>query len=120
MSHSPISNEDANEEGVAAGLYEKKVDYRAARARHAAHIAEVMGEPSARPAPATRVAKAIDFNDPTTWDGELSDADALSLAMWAINTLKEPQGSTPDQYDVMDFFTDGALARLDAMREERS
>lgn len=64
--------------------------------------------------------KAVDFSDPTTWDGELSDADALSLAMWAINTMKEPQGSSGDQYDVFDFFAEGALERLDALREERS
>ena len=64
--------------------------------------------------------KAVDFNDPTTWDGELSDADALSLAIWAINTLKEPQGSTDEQFDVFDFFAEGTIERLDAMRETRA
>jgi hypothetical protein len=60
----------------------------------------------------------IDFDDPTTWDSPLLDADALSLAIFALNTLKYPDGSSDEQMDAVEFFTDGALERLVALRDE--
>lgn len=60
---------------------------------------------------------AIDFNDPTTWDEPLSDADAINLGVFALNTLAHPEGSTDEQMDALDFFTDGATERLTKLRE---
>lgn len=60
----------------------------------------------------------IDFNDPTTWDSPMTDGDAISLGIFAINTLAEPQGSTDEQMDALDFFTEGALERLVEIRDQ--
>jgi hypothetical protein len=59
---------------------------------------------------------AIDFNDPTTWHEPLSEADAVSLGIFALNTLAHPDGSSAEQLDALDFFTDGAIERLAELR----
>ena len=60
---------------------------------------------------------SIDFEDPTTWGEPLTDADALSMGIFAMNTMKEPQGSTDSQMDALDFFTEGSIERLVALRD---
>jgi hypothetical protein len=60
---------------------------------------------------------AIDFEDPTTWDQPLTEADAISLGIWAINTLMNPDGSTDAQFSVLDFMGDGAVEKLADLRK---
>ena len=60
----------------------------------------------------------IDFDDPTTWNQDLTQEDAISLGIFALNTLKYPEGSTPAQMEALDFFTEGAVERLVSLREE--
>jgi hypothetical protein len=60
----------------------------------------------------------IDFQDPTTWDAPMTDADALSMAIFALNTLAEPSASSDEQMAALDFFTEGALDRLVQMRDK--
>ena len=43
---------------------------------------------------------AIDFSNPLTWHEEMSDADALNLAIFAINTVMHPEGSDQHSIDV--------------------
>jgi hypothetical protein len=59
----------------------------------------------------------IDFQDPTTWDAPMTDADALSMAIFALNTLAEPSASSDEQMAALDFFTEGALERLVEIRD---
>lgn len=61
---------------------------------------------------------AIDFNDPTTWDQEMSREDAINIAIFALNTLAHPEGSTDDQFAALDFFTDGSIEVLAQMRDD--
>lgn len=63
---------------------------------------------------------AVDFNDPTTWDEDLSEADALNLGIFALNTLAYPDASSAEQLDALDFFTEGAIAKLAEMVEART
>lgn len=62
--------------------------------------------------------EGIDFTDPTTWDRPLTDEDALSLAIFALNTLAEPEASTEAQIAALDFFTEGALEHLVELRDK--
>lgn len=63
---------------------------------------------------------AIDFEDPTTWDQDLSETEALSLGIFALNTLAAPDGSSDAQMTALDFFSDGALEALARLRERLS
>lgn len=60
---------------------------------------------------------ALDFDDPTTWDKDLTDEDALSLGIWAINTLLHPDASTDAQFGALDFFGEGAVKVLVELRD---
>lgn len=61
---------------------------------------------------------SIDFNDPTTWDQDLAPGDALSMGIWALNTLAHPDASTDTQFAAADFFTEGSTALMAQMRDE--
>jgi len=73
--------------------------------------------PAPAPAPAADAPEDVDFNDPTTWDRPLTDANALSLGIFALNTLAHPEGSSDSQLDALDFHTAGAVERLADLRE---
>ena len=60
---------------------------------------------------------SIDFNDPITWDQPITDGAAISLGIWAINTLKYPDASDDSQFSALDFFADGATEALAQLRE---
>lgn len=59
----------------------------------------------------------IDFDDPTTWDQPIDNEAAISLGIWAINTLKYPDASSDSQFAALDFFGEGATETLAALRE---
>ena len=61
---------------------------------------------------------AVDFGDPTTWDEPLSEADALNLGIWALNTLQHPDASTDEQFVVADHFSERAVEILDRLRDQ--
>lgn len=60
---------------------------------------------------------AIDFTNPATWHEEMTDADALNLAIFAMNTLAFPEGSDQHSLDVLDHFSEDAITRLSDLRE---
>jgi 20S proteasome alpha/beta subunit len=60
---------------------------------------------------------AIDFTNPMTWHEEMSDEDALNLAIFAMNTIAHPEGSDDHSVAVLDHFSDAAIARLCDLRE---
>jgi hypothetical protein len=63
------------------------------------------------------MATGIDFTDPLTWHEEMSEADALNLAIFAMNTIAHPEGSDDHSVAVLDHFSDDAIERLCALRE---
>jgi len=60
----------------------------------------------------------IDFQDPTTWDEDLSDEDALSVGIFALNTILHPDGSSDADVAALDFFGEGAIEKLVARRDK--
>lgn len=61
----------------------------------------------------------LDFTDPTTWDQPMTDADALSMAIFIINDWIEPQASTPEQTTCAEFFAEGTKDRLIQIMEDK-
>lgn len=60
---------------------------------------------------------AVDFSDPTTWDGDLTDEQAISLGIFAVNTLLYPDASSNAQFSALEFFGEGAVSKLAALRD---
>ena len=63
---------------------------------------------------------SIDFDDPTTWDQPMTQADAISIGIFALNTLAHPEGSNDAQFAALDFFTEGAIEILAKVRDEET
>jgi hypothetical protein len=59
----------------------------------------------------------IDFQDPTTWDEDITEEDALSVAIFGLNTLLHPDGSSDADVAALDFFGEGAIDKLVARRD---
>lgn len=60
---------------------------------------------------------AIDFQDPTSWDEGLTEEDALSVAIFGLNTLLHPDGSSDADVAALDFFAEGAIDKLVTRRD---
>ena len=62
---------------------------------------------------------AIDFTNPATWHEQMTDVDALNLAIFAINSIVHPEGSDEHSLAVLEHFSEDAIDQLDALRELR-
>jgi hypothetical protein len=60
---------------------------------------------------------AIDFSNPLTWHEEMTEVDALNLAIFAMNTLAHPDASDNHSVAVLDHFSEDAIFRLADLRE---